>query len=78
MGKLLNVIRESLSSLGNLTIVLVIMIYIFAALGMALFSDSYTEEKFDGPVPRWNFNVRSHVACVCAPVCLCVCVQFLF
>lgn len=40
-------------ALGNLTLILVIVIYIFAVIGMQLFSKDYTPDKFyPDPVPR--------------------------
>ncbi|XP_069361349.1 sodium channel protein 60E isoform X4 [Maniola hyperantus] len=61
MKVLLSIIISTIGALGNLTFVLVIVIYIFAVIGMQLFSKSYTREKFDpDPVPRWNFNDFFH------------------
>lgn len=54
MKVLLSIIISTIGALGNLTFVLVIVIYIFAVIGMQLFSKSYTHEKFDpDPVPRY-------------------------
>lgn len=54
MKVLLSIIISTIGALGNLTFVLVIVIYIFAVIGMQLFSKSYTPEKFDpDPVPRF-------------------------
>ena len=53
MKVLLSIIVSSIGALGNLTFVLVIVIYIFAVIGMQLFSKEYTIEKFyPDPVPR--------------------------
>lgn len=53
MKVLLSIIISTIGALGNLTFVLVIVIYIFAVIGMQLFSKSYTPDKFDpDPVPR--------------------------
>ncbi|XP_053598439.1 sodium channel protein 60E isoform X2 [Microplitis demolitor] len=61
MKVLLSIIISSIEALGNLTLVLVIVIYIFAVIGMQLFSKDYTPEKFyPDPVPRWNFNDFFH------------------
>ncbi|XP_043189125.1 sodium channel protein 60E-like isoform X2 [Amphibalanus amphitrite] len=61
MRVLLSIIISSLGALGNLTFVLVIVIYIFAVIGMQLFSNSYTADIFEpDPVPRWNFNDFFH------------------
>ncbi|XP_018908856.2 sodium channel protein 60E isoform X1 [Bemisia tabaci] len=61
MKVLLSIIISSIGALGNLTFVLVIVIYIFAVIGMQLFSKDYTPEKFDpDPIPRWNFTDFFH------------------
>lgn len=53
MKVLLSIIISTIGALGNLTFVLVIVIYIFAVIGMQLFSKDYTPDKFDpDPVPR--------------------------
>ncbi|XP_031348219.1 sodium channel protein 60E-like isoform X1 [Photinus pyralis] len=61
MKVLLSIIISTIGALGNLTFVLVIVIYIFAVIGMQLFSKDYTPEKFyPDPVPRWNFTDFFH------------------
>ncbi|XP_069701010.1 sodium channel protein 60E-like isoform X2 [Periplaneta americana] len=61
MKVLLSIIISTIGALGNLTFVLVIVIYIFAVIGMQLFSKDYTEEKFyPDAIPRWNFNDFFH------------------
>ncbi|CAH1186251.1 unnamed protein product [Phyllotreta striolata] len=61
MKVLLSIIISTIGALGNLTLVLAIVIYIFAVIGMQLFSKDYTEEIFfPDPVPRWNFNDFFH------------------
>ncbi|CAL4063472.1 unnamed protein product, partial [Meganyctiphanes norvegica] len=56
MRVLLSIIISTLGALGNLTFVLLIIIYIFAVIGMQLFGKNYTAENFcPEPVPRWNF-----------------------
>lgn len=60
MNHLLSTIGRSLGALGNLTVVLGIIVYIFAVVGMQLFGKSYTADKFDGEVPRWNFTDFYH------------------
>ncbi|RZF45624.1 hypothetical protein LSTR_LSTR010575, partial [Laodelphax striatellus] len=61
MKVLLSIIISTIGALGNLTFVLVIVIYIFAVIGMQLFSKDYTPDKFDpDPVPRWNFSDFFH------------------
>lgn len=55
MKVLLSIIISTIGALGNLTFVLVIVIYIFAVIGMQLFSKSYTPDKFEpDPVPRYG------------------------
>nr|CAD7432951.1 unnamed protein product [Timema monikensis] len=59
MKVLLSIIISTIGALGNLTFVLVIVIYIFAVIGMQLFSKDYTVEIFaPDPVPsrRWMFQ----------------------
>lgn len=61
MKVLLSIIISTIGALGNLTLVLIIVIYIFAVIGMQLFSKDYTPDKFEpDPVPRWNFNDFFH------------------
>ncbi|KAG5893248.1 hypothetical protein JTB14_013408 [Gonioctena quinquepunctata] len=61
MKVLLSIIISTIGALGNLTFVLVIVIYIFAVIGMQLFAKDYTEEKFfPDPIPRWNFTDFFH------------------
>ena len=53
MKVLLSIIISTLGALGNLTFLLIIVIYIFAVLGMQLFAKTYVPENFDdGTVPR--------------------------
>lgn len=55
MKVLLSIIISTIGALGNLTLVLVIVIYIFAVIGMQLFSKDYTPDKFyPDPVPRYS------------------------
>ena len=42
MRILLSIIGSTLGALGNLTLILVIIIYIFAVIGMQLLGDGYT------------------------------------
>ena len=62
MKVLLSIIISTLGALGNLTFLLIIVIYIFAVLGMQLFGKTYTEENFyPDPVPRSvRFWLPSH------------------
>jgi hypothetical protein len=60
MKVLLSIIISTIGALGNLTFVLVIVIYIFAVIGMQLFSKDYTAEKFSpDPIPRYRFTFVS-------------------
>lgn len=61
MRVLLSIILSTIGALGNLTFILVIVIYIFAVIGMQLFGKDYTPQTFHpDPVPRWNFNDFFH------------------
>ena len=67
MKVLLSIIISTLGALGNLTFILLIVIYIFAVLGMQLFGKDYTEENFyPDPIPRLvklKFIVTSMITC---------------
>ncbi|KXJ05965.1 Sodium channel protein 1 brain [Exaiptasia diaphana] len=56
MGKLLATIANSVGPIGNITLILVLIIYIFAVMGVKVFGSSYTEEVFPDGIPRWNFK----------------------
>ncbi|KAK3600469.1 hypothetical protein CHS0354_013028 [Potamilus streckersoni] len=60
MRLLLSIIMSTLGALGNLTVILCIMIYIFAVIGLQLFSDKYTEDVFGTDLPRWHFKDIFH------------------
>lgn len=47
MKVLLNIIFASFGDLGNLTILLMIVIYIFAVMGMQVVGEQYTPAAFD-------------------------------
>ena len=57
MAKLVTAITKSVGPVGNITLILGVIIYIFAVVGIKVFGEAYTTDKFgtDG-VPRWNFN----------------------
>eukprot|EP00049_Salpingoeca_infusionum_P014061 m.261974 g.261974 ORF g.261974 m.261974 type:complete len:2012 (+) comp15585_c0_seq2:444-6479(+) len=58
---LASIIARSFSALSNLTLVLILVIYIFAVVGMQLFQTGYVPENFEGgEVPRWNFRDFFH------------------
>ena len=46
MRVLLAIVIKTLGAMGNLTFILVIVMYIFAVIGMQLFQDTYTQDKF--------------------------------
>lgn len=57
MRRLLATIANSVGPIGNITLILGLVIYIFALMGMKMFGKSYTPDKFQpDEVPRWNFN----------------------
>lgn len=57
MRLLLTIIASTLGAVGNMTLVLAVMVYIFAIMGVQLFQDIYSEQNFaPEPVPRWNFT----------------------
>ncbi|GAB6018918.1 hypothetical protein CHUAL_000570 [Chamberlinius hualienensis] len=61
MKVLLSIILSTLGALGNLVVVLLIIMYIFAVIGMQLFGSNYRAVNFDpDPVPRWNFQDFPH------------------
>ena len=60
MRLLLSIILNTMGALGNLTIILGIIIYIFAVIGLQLFGKSYTTQNFNGEeVPRWDCYFKS-------------------
>ena len=64
MKVLLSIIISTLGALGNLTFLLIIVIYIFAVLGMQLFAKTYTEENFyPERVPRYEqtYYINPHI-----------------
>ena len=56
MGDLLATIGKSLGAMGNITVILLILMFIFAVVGMQLFRDVYNDVVFPEGVPRWNFK----------------------
>ncbi|CAF1331232.1 unnamed protein product [Adineta ricciae] len=54
LNRLMSIIGKTIGALGNLTFVVVIIIFIFAVMGMQLFGQKYTDE-FGKDMPRWNF-----------------------
>lgn len=60
MGALLNTIGKSVGAVGNIIVILGIIVYMFAVVGMQMFGPDYTPDKFDGKRMRWNFNDFGH------------------
>ncbi|KAE8581035.1 hypothetical protein XENTR_v10024643 [Xenopus tropicalis] len=64
LNKLIKIIGNSVGALGNLTLVLAIIVFIFAVVGMQLFGKSYKEcvckiaENCE--LPRWHMNDFFH------------------
>eukprot|EP00045_Choanoeca_perplexa_P001967 m.22459 g.22459 ORF g.22459 m.22459 type:complete len:1360 (+) comp11254_c0_seq3:204-4283(+) len=57
MSHLVKIIGDSIGQLGNLTLILGILMYMFAVIGMQLFGVAYRSDRFEGnEVPRWNFT----------------------
>uniref|UniRef100_A0A8C4NFX5 Sodium channel protein n=1 Tax=Eptatretus burgeri TaxID=7764 RepID=A0A8C4NFX5_EPTBU len=64
MNMLIKIIGNSVGALGNLTLVLGIIVFIFAVVGMQLFGKSYKEcvckISTDCTLPRWHMNDFFH------------------
>ena len=63
MGDLLNTIGSSVGAVGNITVILGIIVYMFAVIGMQVFKDYYKRNAFalpGGEISRWNFNNFGH------------------
>uniref|UniRef100_A0A4X2KG78 Sodium channel protein n=1 Tax=Vombatus ursinus TaxID=29139 RepID=A0A4X2KG78_VOMUR len=58
LNTLIKIIGNSVGALGNLTLVLAIIVFIFAVVGMQLFGKNYSEERHrissSGLLPRWH------------------------
>jgi voltage-gated sodium channel type IV alpha len=52
LRRILAIIISTLGALANLTVVLLIIMYVFAVLGFQLFSNTYTTEIFGDSKPR--------------------------
>ncbi|CAG5133641.1 unnamed protein product, partial [Candidula unifasciata] len=57
MRLLVTIILSTLGALGNLCVILCIIIYIFAVIGLNLFRDTHGKEKIH---PRWGFSDFYH------------------
>ncbi|XP_035253616.1 sodium channel protein type 4 subunit alpha A isoform X1 [Anguilla anguilla] len=64
LNMLIKIIGNSVGALGNLTLVLAIIVFIFAVVGMQLFGKSYQEcvckIAEDCELPRWHMNDFFH------------------
>nr|BAA04133.1 voltage-gated sodium channel [Halocynthia roretzi] len=56
LNMLIKIIGNSMGSLGNLTLILIIVLFIFAVVGMQLFRERYKEAELAG-----NLNMRWHM-----------------
>lgn len=52
----MNILASTFTGLFNVTIILFIIVYIFAVIGIHLFGDSYKDRL----APRWNFKDFPH------------------
>ncbi|KAM9486353.1 sodium channel, voltage-gated, type I-like, alpha [Clarias gariepinus] len=64
LNMLIKIIHNSVGALGNLTLVLAIIVFIFAVVGMQLFGKSYNIKKCnissDCSLPRWHMSDFFH------------------
>uniref|UniRef100_A0A669PXU5 Sodium channel protein n=1 Tax=Phasianus colchicus TaxID=9054 RepID=A0A669PXU5_PHACC len=64
LNMLIKIIGNSVGALGNLTLVLAIIVFIFAVVGMQLFGKSYMEcvckISLDCTLPRWHMHDFFH------------------
>uniref|UniRef100_A0A3Q4HE07 Sodium channel protein n=1 Tax=Neolamprologus brichardi TaxID=32507 RepID=A0A3Q4HE07_NEOBR len=64
LNKLIKIIGNSVGALGNLTLVLAIIVFIFAVVGMQLFGKQYKDcvckISEDCTLPRWHMNDFFH------------------
>ncbi|MGH0148844.1 UNVERIFIED_CONTAM: hypothetical protein FKN15_014004 [Acipenser sinensis] len=64
LNMLIKIIGNSVGALGNLTLVLAIIVFIFAVVGMQLFGKSYKEcvckINLDCELPRWHMHDFFH------------------
>uniref|UniRef100_A0A4X2KZI7 Sodium channel protein n=1 Tax=Vombatus ursinus TaxID=29139 RepID=A0A4X2KZI7_VOMUR len=56
LNNLIKIIGNSVGALGNLTLILAIIVFIFAVVGKQLFGESYNRLRNDvtGQLPRWH------------------------
>ncbi|MEQ2256541.1 Sodium channel protein type 3 subunit alpha, partial [Ilyodon furcidens] len=64
LNTLIKIIGNSVGALGNLTLVLAIIVFIFAVVGMQLFGKNYQDcvckISFDCQLPRWHMKDFFH------------------
>ncbi|XP_062813881.1 sodium channel protein type 5 subunit alpha isoform X3 [Anolis carolinensis] len=64
LNTLIKIIGNSVGALGNLTVVLAIIVFIFAVVGMQLFGDMYCKNvnkiSTTGELPRWHMKDFFH------------------
>ncbi|XP_064410682.1 sodium channel protein type 2 subunit alpha-like isoform X3 [Latimeria chalumnae] len=64
LNTLIKIIGNSVGALGNLTLVLAIIVFIFAVVGMQLFGKNYHDYVHkigvEGRLPRWHMNDFFH------------------
>ena len=64
LNMLIKIIGNSVGALGNLTLVLAIIVFIFAVVGMQLFGKSYKDcvckINSECKLPRWHMNDFFH------------------
>ncbi len=64
LNMLIKIIGNSVGALGNLTLVLAIIVFIFAVVGMQLFGKNYKDcvcrIAFDCELPRWHMHDFFH------------------
>ena len=63
LNDILTIMAKTLPALSNLTFVLLIIIFIFAVMGMQLFGKDYYAkvcEVWECDMPRWNFTDFFH------------------
>ncbi|XP_052827737.1 sodium channel protein para isoform X6 [Octopus bimaculoides] len=62
LNMLIGIVAGTMGALGNLTLVLGIIVFIFAVMGQQLFGEKYEIKDLfeDGELPRWGFRTFLH------------------
>lgn len=62
LNMLISIVARTMGALGNLTLVLGIIVFIFAVMGQQLFGESYEKPECfeDNQIPRWGFRTFLH------------------